>query len=71
MDLSGEEKRHLVTLLSADPLPILEEPWDWVAINAKGFLFFSPRQAAGTVILVTDLHNIKILFKTGKICTYK
>jgi hypothetical protein len=21
--------------------------WDWAAISAKGFLFFSPRQAAG------------------------
>jgi hypothetical protein len=69
MDLSAEEKRHLVTLLSAELLPILEEPWDWVAINAKGFLFLSPRQAAGTFILVTDLNNITILFKTGTLLT--
>ncbi len=48
MDLTAEEKRHLVTFLSAELLSILEEPWDWVAINAKGFLYLSPRQAAGT-----------------------
>jgi hypothetical protein len=54
MDLTAEEKRHLVTFLSAELLSALEEPWDWVAINAKGFLFLSPRQTAGTFMLVTD-----------------
>jgi hypothetical protein len=62
MDLTAEEKRHLVTFLSAELLSALEEPWDWVAINAKGFLFLSPRQAAGTFMLVTN-YIIIIYFK--------
>ncbi len=44
---TSEEERHLVSFLAADLLSILEDPWDWAAISAKGFLFFSPRQAAG------------------------
>jgi len=46
-----EEDRNMNTFLAENLLSILEDPWDWESLTARGFLYFSPRQAARIRVL--------------------